>query len=233
VDGWNAEGLDEIIVGKRRLRAKRRRNDGRGRSWATGTIIVALVGLIAGGYYWFTRPTGLAAIPYPAVVAPGGYRALVGDKNTITVGLEVRNVADAPVTLLSARITPPSGLTQVDLSIMSPGPDNEGFALDGDLATSGPVELGTGATDRNAVIVARFRVSCHGLPASDAPTGEEIFVTIQVGSDQRVEELTPPAVGDVQWLTATALRLCQDPVSTGSAPPPLPPLPAPTAGSSP
>jgi hypothetical protein len=225
VDGWNTQGLEEIVVGKRRLRAKRRRGAGRGRVLAIVLIIVALLGLAGGGYYWFTRPRGLSALPNPAVVAPGGFRTNIDAKDTITVGLEIRNIADVPVTVISARITPPRGLTQVALVVVPPGTDNQNFTLGGTLPASQPVELGTKAGNRNAIVEARFTVACRSVPAQDEPVGEEIFVTIQVGSETRVEELTPPALGDVPWLTATAQRLCHDPVPTASADPPLPPLP--------
>jgi len=49
-----------------------------------------------GGYYLF-RPTGLAALPEQSVGGAGGFRASIGAKNTITVGLEIRNAADVPL----------------------------------------------------------------------------------------------------------------------------------------
>jgi hypothetical protein len=197
--------------------------------WLVGILgLAALIGLAAGGFYWLNRPAGLAAIPNPAVVAPGAFRASIGDDNTITVGLEVRSVADAPLTLVRAQITPPPGLTSEAVSIIPPGPENEGFALDGPLPPAKPVRLGIGDLDRTAIVAARFTVDCKRLPASDAPTGEQIFVTIQVGDARRVEELTPPVVGDLPWLTATAQRLCNDPPPTGTPEPPDPPLPGTT-----
>ena len=71
--------------------------------------------------------------------------------------------------------------------------------------------LGTDPSNRNGIIAARFTVDCAGLLASGAATTEQIFVTVQVGTEQRVEELTPPVVGDTPWLTATAKRVCLDP----------------------
>jgi hypothetical protein len=217
------------MVGKRRLRPKRRRTHGRSyTATVTISVILALTGLAAGGYYWLHRPRGLAALPNPAVVAPGGFRTAIGAEKTITVGLEVRSVADVPLTLVDAKITPPAGLTQLSISIIPPGSENEGFTLDGPLPASTPVPLGIGSTDRNAVLAARFSVNCAAMAPPDSPTGEEIFVTIQVGQARRVEELTPPVVDDTPWLTATARQLCLNPLPTGSAEPPLPPLPATT-----
>jgi hypothetical protein len=46
-----------------------------------------------------------------------------------------------------------------------------------------------------------------------------------VAGTEREEELTPPVVGDVQWLAASAQRVCTDPVPTGTqgGDQPLPP----------
>jgi hypothetical protein len=228
--GWNVDDQEEIVAGKRRLRPKRRRSIRRSLFWTVVVVVVLVLGGTAyGAYRWFGRPTGLAAIPSPAVVAPGGFRASIGDDNTITVGLEVRSVVGDPLTLMAARIVPPSGLTMVAVTIVPPGEGNIGFALDGPLPPSKPVALGTNGADRNAVIAARFSVNCAALPTADLPTGEEIFVTIRLGDAEREEELTPPVVDDVPWLTATALRVCRDPVTTASPEPPLPPLPSTTA----
>jgi hypothetical protein len=223
--GWNTDDQDEVVVGKRRKRAKRRRSMSRP---VIALIVVAVLLVLGGGYAvyrWLNRPTGLAATPSPAVVAPGGFRASIGDNNTITVGLEVRSVIDIPLTLIAARIVPPSGLTEVEVAIAPPGDGNVGFALDGPLPASQEVALGTEGADRNAVVAARFTVNCDALPTVDGPTGEQIFVTIRVDGQQRDEELTPPVVDNVPWLTATAQRVCRDPLPTTSPEPPLPPLP--------
>jgi hypothetical protein len=197
----------------------------RGLRWiVTGVVVVIVAGLAVGGYYLF-RPSGLAALPDQAVVAPGGFRASIGAHNTINVGLEIRNAADVNLTIVSAKIVPPAGLTSVNLAVVPTGDGNKGFTLDGDLPPAAPVELGTDATNRNGIIAARFTVDCKGLLATPGPTGEQILVTVRVGTEERVEELTPPVVGDVPWLTATATRVCHDPVPTGTAGPPLPPLP--------
>jgi hypothetical protein len=134
-------------------------------------------------------------------------------------------VANVPVTLTQARIVPPSGLAKVIVTQVPTGEDNSGFALAGTLPASAPVRLGTNVSDRNAIILARFTVNCSQLPASGVPGGEQIFVTVQVDQQQREEELTPPAVGTVPWLTATARRLCTDPLPATSGQPQLPPLP--------
>jgi hypothetical protein len=187
-----------------------------------------VVALLAGAVYgamWLRRPKGFDALPNPTVATPGGFRASIGSGNTITVGLQVRNVTDVPITLTQARIVPPAGLSKVAITLVPTGEDNQGFALDGTLPASAPVRLGTGTADRNAIIVARFQVSCSGLASTGVPGGEQIFVTVQVDQQQREEELTPPAVGTVPWLTATAQRICLDPLPTTSGQPQLPPLP--------
>ena len=206
------------------MRVGRRRSHIRGLRWiVTGVVVVVVAGLAIGGYYMF-RPSGLAALPDQAIVAPGGFRASIGANNTITVGLEIRNAAEMPLTILSARIVPPAGMKSVKLTVVPTGDGNKGFTLDGDLPAATPVELGTDAANRNGIIAARFTVDCASVVAGVAGTLEQIFVTVQVGEEQRVEELTPPVVGDIAWLTATANRVCLDPIPTGSAEPPLPPL---------
>jgi len=247
VDGWNQEEAEEIVTG-RRMRAGRRRIPTSSLRWVVIAVVILLVvaGGVAGVLY-LNRPTGLAALPSQAVVTPGGFRASIGANNTITVGLEIRNAADVPITVVEARIVAPPGLTGVTVTVVPTGPDNEGFKLEGDLPAPTRIELGVDAANRNAIVAARFTVNCSGLldaaPASGRPTaattlaptgqpsGEQIFVTIEVAGQQRVEELTPPVVGDSPWLSATAHRVCLDPLPTTSAQPPLNPLPDQTVGS--
>jgi hypothetical protein len=212
-----------MVVGRRRPRDPDRRLANPAVRWAIFGVVVLL--LAGGGIFAYvrTRPTGLDALPSAAIAAPGGFRASVGANHTITVGLEVRNVSTQPVTLVSARIVAPPGLTSVNLTVVPTGDGNKGFAIEGDLPPAAPVRLGTEPAERNAIIAARFKVDCANLLASGAPTGEQIFVTIQVGDEQRTEEITPPVVDDTPWLTATARRACLDPVPTATAPGPLPP----------
>lgn len=212
---------DDHFAGKRRLRPKRRRGE-RSRARIVVPLILFLLLAGAGSYWWFNRPTGLATLPDPAVVAPGGFRASIGDDGTITVGLEVRNVSSKALTLVGARLIAPAGLTPRGLSILNPGPENEGFSLTGDLPPISPVRLGTADQERNAVLAARFAVDCPTVRSSTAPVDEQIFVTIAIGSEQREDEVTPPVVGDLPWLIATARRACLDPVPTGSPEQPLP-----------
>jgi len=215
-----------MVVGRRRSRTGKRRVHVRGlRSVVTGVVIVVLAGAGVATYYAFFKPTGLAALPDPAIVAPGGFRASIGANNVITVGLEVRSAADVPLTLLSAKVVAPAGLTSTALAIIPAGDGNAGFALEGDLPTTTRVDLGTDANTRNAVIAARFKVDCNAFLATGAPNGEQIFVTIQVGQEQRTEELTPPVVGDTPWLTSTARTVCTSALPTNSPGQPLPPLP--------
>lgn len=193
-----------------------------------GTVLIAFVvgALAIGAYYWLSGPDEAPAGHTQAIVAPGGFQASISGNDTITVGLEIRNDSASPVTVLSARVVPPAGLTSVAV-VVAPATEEGtiGFSLGGDLPESQPVQLGTEALDRNAVVAARFTVDCDALGATDGPTGEQIFVTVEQDGVQREEELTPPVVGEVPWLTATAERVCSDPVSTEPPEPPLPPLP--------
>jgi hypothetical protein len=224
VDGWSSDEHDDIIVGRRRMRAGRRRPPvSRLRLPLIIIVVLLVLGGAVYGVIWLRRPTGLAALPNPAVGTPGGFLASIGSGNTITVGLQIRNVADVPITLTQARIVTPAGVSKVAITLVPTTEDNKGFALEGTLPAAAPVRLGVDASNRNAILVARFTVNCSGLPASGAPGGERIFVTVQIDQQQREDELTPPAVGTVPWLTATARRVCTDPVPTGSAKPPLPP----------
>ncbi len=228
MDGWSSDDTETIAVGDRRMRVRRRR----GRAGGIGPLVivvgvVALLALAAVTYYfWSKRPTGLAALPNPTIVAAGGFQASVGANQTITVGLEIRNVTDVQVTVLSARVVAPNGLTNVALTILPPGEQNENFGLSGELPAAAPVTLGTNGVDRNAIVAARFRVDCAALPPSNAPTGEQIFVTVRVDSEEREEELTSPVVGTTPWLTATGRSACVQPSASGSIPTPLPPLPS-------
>lgn len=229
MDGWSSDEREEIAVGDRTMRVRRRirRRGGLGLV-ITLVVLLALAGIGYGVYWYQHRPSGLAALPDPAVIAPGGFRASVGADSTITVGLEIRNTADVDVSVISARILAPAGLTSVELSLISPGEGNRGFALDGPLPPSGVVTLGTEATQRNGILAARFKVDCAALPKTGAPTGEQIFVTVKLGDEQREEELTSPVVNGTPWLTATARRTCVDPAGNVPPPSPLPPLPGPT-----
>ena len=113
----------------------------RGLRWIVlGVVVVVVAGLAVGGYLLF-RPSGLAALPEQAIVAPGGFRASIGANNTITVGLEIRNAADVPLTVVAARIVTPAFLTKVKLTVVPTGDGNKGFTLEGDLPPANPVEL--------------------------------------------------------------------------------------------
>lgn len=229
MSGWDTQDI-EVIVQKRHMRGGSRRAAGRGPvTWIVLAIVVLLV--IGGGVFFYlkTRPTGLAALPPQAIDAPGGFNATVGANNTVTIGLEVRNETAVPVTLTSARIVAPAGLTNTALTILPTGNDNQGFALDGPLPKLQPVQLGTDASTSDAIVAARYTVDCKTLLSNVGTVNEAIFVTIQVDGEQREEEITPPVVGDVQWLTASAQRVCLDPVPTGgSTIQPLPPQPGST-----
>lgn len=229
VERWQAEERDQITVGRRVRVGRRRPTRGPGLQTVVIAVVVLLVGLGVAGYFWFTRPSGLATLPDPAVVAPGGFQAAIGDEHTITVGLEVRNTADQPLRLTSARIVPPPGVTMVAVTLVPPGEGNRGFDLSGDLPAMAPVDVGIDATDRNAVVAARFTVDCDALVA-DAASPEQIFVTIEFERQTREEELTPPVVDDIPWLAGSARQACTNPEPAGSPEPPLPPLPDATAG---
>jgi len=223
VGAWEPD--EDIVVGKRRARPKRRMAERRKLPLLVGAAVV--LALIAGGIvaYQVFKPKagGLAALPNPAVVAPGPFRTAIGDDKSITVGLEVTSLAKAPVTIVGARIVPPVGLKAVSLTTVPAGPENEGFKLTGDLPP--PTAVTLGPNDR-AVVAARYTVDCAVLLASADPLDERIFVTIQVGSEQREDELTAPVVGPdanpVPWLTATARRACSPGETPGSPEPTLP-----------
>jgi hypothetical protein len=223
VDGWSSDDTDTIAVGDRRMRVRRRRQ-ARVRPLVVIATAVLLIAVGLGAYFWFERPSGLAALPGPAIVAAGAFQAKVGANHTITVALEIRNTTDVSVTVIRARIMAPSGLTQTALSVLPPGEQNKNLALSGELPPAAPVDLGTNGVDRNAIIAARFQVDCTRLPSTNGPTGEQIFVTVRVGDEQREEELTSPVVGSTPWLTATARSTCVQPSGSGSFPTPLPPL---------
>jgi hypothetical protein len=230
VDGWDTQESEEIIVGRRRMRVGKRRPERRMPrvGWILAVVILLAAGV--GAALWWRRPAASAPKQQADVIEPGGYRAVIQPKDVVTLGLQVQSVANEPVTLLAARITAPRGLTKMALTIIPVGQDNAGFALEGDLPASAPVHLGTDDASRSAIVAARFKVDCNVLLATDADTAsiddeEQIFVTVQVGQAQHDEELTPPAVGDLPWLTAAAQRACLDPVPTGKPDKPLPALP--------
>jgi hypothetical protein len=225
VSGW--DDTETILVGDRRMRVRRRRpRRRRVNRWVVLAVVLLLVAGGVGGYAYLTRPEGLEAIEGPAIVAPGGFQAKIGTAGTIAVALEIRNVTDEPVTVVGARVVTPAGLTQLALSVLPPGEQNQNLNLDAELPPSAPVTLGVTGVDRNAIVAARFQVDCDALPPTTGATGEQIFVTVRLGTDQREEELTPPVVGETPWLTATARSACVQPSATGTVPTPLPPLPS-------
>src|SRR5688572_28039707 len=115
------------------MRAGRRRPQRRGISLPALFGLLAVLVLLGGGLYWFTRPTESSGPNGNAVVAPGGFRASIGNNNTITVGLEIRNTADTPVTIVAARIVAPPGLTSIAVTMLPTDEENAGFALEGEI----------------------------------------------------------------------------------------------------
>jgi hypothetical protein len=224
VDGWDDTAT--IMVGDRRMRVRRRRAR-RVSPWIVIAIVVFLAAAGVGTYLWLKRPTGLDAVQGNAVVAAGAFQSKIGDKHTITVTLEIRNVTTSRVTVTGARFVPPAGLTQVALTVLPPGKDYSNLAvLDGAFPPSAPVTLGTEGIDQNAIVAARFQVACSALPALTAPSGEQIFVTVRAGEDERQEELTPPVIAGAPWLVATARLACAGPATDEpDLTTPLPPLP--------
>ncbi len=220
-------GLDDtetILVGDRRVRVRRRLP--RRHPVRAGLILAVLLVLVAAGVgvvLFLKRPQGLAAVEGPAVVSSGAFQAKISADDLITVALEIRNVTDEPVSVVSARVVPPSGLTTVAIALLTPGERNENLNLDAELPPSAPITLGTEALARNGIVAARFQVDCDLLP-TPGPTGEQIFVTVRLGDDEREEQLTPPVDGTTPWLTATARGACARPTMTGTPPPPLPTL---------
>jgi hypothetical protein len=238
VGAWDDDNTD-IMVGKRRMRTKRHASRSKG-----PRILLALFALLlvaAGGVmvWWAHRPTGLAALPNPAIIAPGGFRTSISDDSkTITVGLEIRNTAGVDVQVASVRVIPPPGLTETALAVAPSGVDNSGFTLTGDLPKTTSVKLGTG-DDKSAVILARFTVNCKQVVADPGAAEERIFVTIQAGTEQREEEMINPVVTSVDsdlatsWLTDAAHHACNTPIPTGTPGTPEPPLGPDTASPNP
>jgi hypothetical protein len=225
VSGW--DDTETILVGDRRMRVRRRRPPRlRVNRWAVVAVVAAIIVAVVATLLVLNRPQGLQSVEGPAIVAPGGFQAKVGADSTITVALEIRNVTDMEVTVVRARVVPPDGLTQMALTVLSPGDQNRNLNLDGELPPTSPVTLGTDGVDRNAIVAARFRVDCDEPPPTSGATGEQIFVTVRLGDDQREEQLTPPVVSGVPWLAATARSACVRPTATGEPPTPLPPLPS-------
>lgn len=220
-------GLDDtetILVGDRRMRVHRRlRHRRRVRAGLVVVVLLALAAAGVGTYLYVNRPQGLQAVPGPAVVSSGAFQAKISAEDLITVALEIRNVTDQPITVVSARVVPPSGLTQLAVAVLTPGERNENLNLDAEVPPSVPITLGTDATARNGVVMARFRVDCDLLP-TPGPTGEQLFVTVRLGDEEREEQLTPPVDGTTPWLTATARSACTRPTVIGTPPAPLPTL---------
>jgi hypothetical protein len=228
VDAWAPE--ENLNVGKRRARPKRRMDEKRPVAWTLRILVVLLVlGLAGGAVWWFSRPSGLVTLPPQALDTPGGFRSEIGDDNTVTVGVTITNTATKPITVDKARILAPPGVKAVAVGVVLAGDENSGFELTGDVPNGGQVTLAPGQA---AIIVGRFTVTCGTVIASAEPTDEQIFATVGVDGEAREEELDVPVVGDMPWLTATAQRSCLDPVPTGDPGGPLKPLPSASHGTS-
>jgi hypothetical protein len=222
VSEW--EETETVLVGDRRVRVRRRRVRRRLVSpWVLFGAVVAVAGVAAGVLLFNNRPRGLDAIDGPAVATAGAFQAKVSG-DVITVAMEIRNHTDEPVTVVSARLVPPAGLTQLSVALLAPDERNQNLNLDAELPPSAPVTLGTEGLARNGIVAARFRVDCAGLPMTTSVTGEQIFVTVRVGDDQREEELTPPVINGVPWLAATAANACDGSATSPTIVPPLPTL---------
>jgi hypothetical protein len=220
-----AEDIESIVVGDdHRMRVRRRLVPARRiRPLAVIAAVVVTAGAAVGVYLFQSRPEGFAAVDGAAVVSAGAYQSkIAGD--TITVAMEIRNVTDETVTVVSARIVAPTGLTQLAIALLAPGERNRNLNLDAELPALTPVTLGTAGVDRNGFVAARFQVDCAGLPPTTGVTGERVFVTVRLGDDQREEELTPPVLGGTPWLTATGRNACQQPGTPTAIPTPLPTL---------
>jgi len=216
---------ETILVGDRRMRVRRRRTRrSRVSPWVFVGILVALLAAGAGVLVYMNRPQGFDAVDGNAVTAAGGFQAKENGDGIITVAMEIRNVTDQAVTVVAARVVPPSGLTMLAVALLPPvGPDRP-LNLDAEVPLSAPLTLGTNDAERNGIVQARFEVKCDALPATSSVTGEQIFVTVRLGDEEREEELTPPVYDGVPWLTATARGACDRPPGEGANPTQLPTL---------
>lgn len=216
---------ETILVGDRRMRVRRRRTRrGLISPWVLVGLLVGLLVVAAGVLVYVNRPQGFDAVDGNAVTSAGGFQAKENGDGIITVAMEIRNISDETITVLNARVVPPAGLTLLAVAIVPPvGPDRN-LNLDAELPPSAPFTLGTDGEERNGIIEARFRVDCDALPATSSVTGEQIFVTVRLGGNEREEELTPPVYDGVPWLTATARGACDRTPTGGAIPTPLPTL---------
>lgn len=222
VSEW--DDTETILVGDRRMRVRRRARRRIVSPWVIFGLVVAVAAVVAGVIAFSNRPQGLEAVQGPTVATDGAFQAKISGTDVITVAMEIRNLTDEPVTVVSARLVPPTGLTQLAVALLAPDERNQNLNLDAELPPSAPMTLGTDGLARNGIVAARFQVDCDALPATTSVTGEQIFVTVRIGDDQREEELTPPVVNSVAWLTATALHACDGSAAQGTVLPPLPTL---------
>jgi hypothetical protein len=224
VSDW--EDTETILVGDRRMRVRRRltRRRPRVRPWVVVAVVAALAAVAVGVAVYATRPRGFEAVDGSAVTASGAFQTKISSDDVITVAMEVRNIADEPVTLVSARLVPPDGLTPLAIALIAPDERNQNLNLDAELPPLVPISLGTEGLARNGIVAARFAVDCDALPPTAGATGERVFVTVRIGDDERQEELTPPVVAGVPWLTATARGACAGPITATTVPTPLPTL---------
>jgi hypothetical protein len=216
VDGWDTQDL-EGIVERRRMRGGSRRRRSVLSPWVVGgaAVLVLAIGVVT-FLLWPGSNAGIAGLPDQALTSPG-YSARIGANNTVTIALRVRNTTSLTVKLVSATIAAPTGLTRTGLTIVPAGKENEGFDLNGALPPSQQVSLGTTTDTRDAVVAARYTVNCKQLLGSTEITDESISIRIEVDGQQRDEDITAPAVGDKQWLSASAQRVCLSPPATGNS----------------
>jgi hypothetical protein len=216
VDGWDTQDL-EGIVERRRMRGGSRRRRSMLSPPVIGGGIVALLLVVGVVTYllWPSHNAGIAGLPDQALTSPG-YSARIGANDTVTIALRVRNTTSLTVKIVSATFSAPAGLTRTGLTIVPAGKENEGFDLNGALPPSQQVQLGTTPDNRDAVVAARYTVNCKQLQASTEITDESITIRVEVDGQQRDEEITAPAVGDQQWLDASAERVCTSPPPTSN-----------------
>jgi hypothetical protein len=105
--GWLNAGHEEIVAGAAAC-GSAGGDRGAAEGWVVLLILAVLAGCRCGRVRLVQPPDRPGGDPNPALVAPGGFRRRPG-RQAITIGLEIRNTADIPVTVIGpASSRPPA-----------------------------------------------------------------------------------------------------------------------------